>query len=225
MSKDRCLVIGCGAEDSSYGNTPKDGIIALDNSFEILKKYKDKEPSILAVTADAQHLPFKQNSFSSVQATHVIEHLPEADSMQTISEISRIAKTDAIITLATPHPIFEKVMTVINAKHHSAVMHQQVVDMKQLINLTTDSNLEIIDSKAQRWQQAIKLIITAFIHKLRPSTISFHEQIGFVSTGNKNKGVNFAKEVINNIIGSMNFLSPILNKILPYENIVIAKKV
>jgi predicted SAM-dependent methyltransferase len=222
MSKENCLIIGCGATDSSYGDIPNN-IIALDVDWNILEDYHSKNPRVTAVVADAKSLPFKPESIDQIQATHVLEHLNGVTTEASMSEIHRVAKSGANIVLATPHNNYEKVLGYLVERYHSKDMHQQTVSLQALSNLAEKVQLKVIHKKTQRWDHAIKVIATAVAHRIKPKSVGFKPQVGFVLE-QKMLGGSFTKRAVNSIVNLLKPLSPILNKIIPYENLVIAQK-
>jgi SAM-dependent methyltransferase len=80
------LDIGCG--DSPYSNFFPNKI-----GIDVVKYPK------VDVVADAHYLPFKNESFSCVLCTEVLEHL--RDSRLAISEMNRVLKKDSKLILST----------------------------------------------------------------------------------------------------------------------------
>ena len=74
-----------------------DRLIVLDISFERL----DKSTGTSAVSADAQFLPFKDNSFDGIISHHVIEHIDKDNLF--ISEIHRALKKNGFAIIGTPN--------------------------------------------------------------------------------------------------------------------------
>lgn len=69
----------------------------MDFSFERL----DKSTGSIAVSADAQYLPFKDNSFDGIVTLHVIEHID--DDRLFLSEIKRTLKFGEFAIIGTPN--------------------------------------------------------------------------------------------------------------------------
>jgi predicted SAM-dependent methyltransferase len=49
-----------------------------------------------------KHLPFRENSFSAIYASHVLEHLYLADAQRLLSECKRILKSGGVLRLVVP---------------------------------------------------------------------------------------------------------------------------
>jgi SAM-dependent methyltransferase len=86
VAQPRILDVGCG-----INKLP--GSIGIDR---IARTRAD-------VLCDLDHFPypFKDNSFDSLQAIHVIEHL--ADVLRTMEEFHRLVRPGGTVVLATPH--------------------------------------------------------------------------------------------------------------------------
>lgn len=77
---------GTGISTSFFKNVEA---IALDPSKEMLKQYKGKK-----VVADAEHIPFPNNTFDSIISITALHHVKNVD--KTAAEIKRVAKDNAI---------------------------------------------------------------------------------------------------------------------------------
>ncbi len=158
-----------------------------------------------------------------VEATHVLEHLPPNDTQMTVNEAARVSKKHAKIIFSTPATLFEKIISIINIKHHSEEMHQQVVNRKQLTNLVKKSELKIEKCKPQRFDHALKQIAIAIIHRFKPNTIGFNAQTGFKLESESN-AVFMARKSLKLLFNCIRILNPIMNNVLPYETEVTARK-
>jgi len=54
------------------------------------------------VIANAQHLPFRNNAFSVVRASHVLEHIPQNQLGETLNEWKRVLHNDGELQIAVP---------------------------------------------------------------------------------------------------------------------------
>lgn len=102
---DKILEVGCGEGILSVMVAKKGAeVVATDISManlEAAQKLAEKEgvKNIKFLLADAENLPFDDNSFDLVIADNVLEHLP--DFGKGLSEIKRITKNKAVIALPT----------------------------------------------------------------------------------------------------------------------------
>jgi len=103
---DKTLDLGCGdgkllRELKSKGNM----VVGVDISFKDIKKAREriKEEgldNIHFVVADAQKLPFKNDSFDFLLCSEVLEHVAEPNKV--LSEISRIVINNKNILISIP---------------------------------------------------------------------------------------------------------------------------
>ncbi len=89
----KILDLGCGTIDRKYkSNNPKDKVIGLDK-FHV---------SGVDVIADLEKgLPFKDNSFDMIVASHVLEHT--VNFFFIMEEIHRVIKPKGVLKVWVPH--------------------------------------------------------------------------------------------------------------------------
>lgn len=82
------------------------GSIGVDINPRNIKKAKVHAPYAEVIEADIEHLPFKDNTFSTIICTEVIEHQPNPN--PTIKEIYRVLKKGGILigTVPSDSPIW-----------------------------------------------------------------------------------------------------------------------
>lgn len=93
------LDAGCGT-GLILRNLPTNSI-AIDINLWALKKAKKYAPSADVVLADIEHLPFKNNTFSLIVCTQILEHLNNPKNI--IKNISNILKDDGIFIGSVPN--------------------------------------------------------------------------------------------------------------------------
>lgn len=94
------LDLGCGAFDHVPFNKNHGIYIEVDIDFEVLTIGKNKYPNMVAVCADAQCLPFKENCFDNILSIYNLEHIPDLQSC--CLEISRILKQSGNLAVCLP---------------------------------------------------------------------------------------------------------------------------
>jgi ubiquinone/menaquinone biosynthesis C-methylase UbiE len=99
--KDFVLEIGSGI---SPVLTSWDRIVYCDLSHSALEMLQKIHGKGQYVVADAINLPFKENSFSHVISSEVLEHL--ADDRKALMEIARVTKADGVLLVTFPHRHF-----------------------------------------------------------------------------------------------------------------------
>lgn len=75
--------------------------ISLDFADPMIQYHKENNPDFTLVQADAQYLPFKNESFDTVLALDVIEHLPSPPNF--LNEVNRVLRKGGRLILTTPN--------------------------------------------------------------------------------------------------------------------------
>jgi hypothetical protein len=84
---------------------PQLNVVALDVSAPILELARDagasrrRAVSVTFTHGDACNLPFAGNSFDTVTALHVLEHLTSTSASQALQEMCRVARRRVIVTV------------------------------------------------------------------------------------------------------------------------------
>ncbi|MFA6217881.1 MAG: class I SAM-dependent methyltransferase [Candidatus Omnitrophota bacterium] len=118
----RCLEIGCG--DGMWTKeicSRCDTLVSMDLSAGRLSRAKASAGAAGAkfIRADARHLPFKGNSFETVCAIEVIEHLPQrAFHRHLLAEISRVLIPSGTLVISTPNKPFFRVYCALTGEKH-----------------------------------------------------------------------------------------------------------
>ena len=75
--------------------------ISLDFADPMIQYHKENNPDFTLVQADAQYLPFKNESFDILLALDVIEHLPSPPDF--LNEVNRVLRKGGRLILITPN--------------------------------------------------------------------------------------------------------------------------
>ena len=105
------LDIGIGAGFfSRFCIQKKAKTISLDFADPMIQYHRKNNPDFTLVQADAQYLPFKNESFDTILALDVIEHLPSPPDF--LNEVNRVLKKKGRLILITPNTsnVFEKTL-------------------------------------------------------------------------------------------------------------------
>jgi SAM-dependent methyltransferase len=98
------LDVGCGRgygfEALAHRSSAQVGI---DVSIQFLAKARDQFPGVFFASANGNALPLTDNSFDSVIAFEVIEHIK--DDLLFLRELKRVARPEAFIALSTPNKL------------------------------------------------------------------------------------------------------------------------
>jgi SAM-dependent methyltransferase len=97
----RILEIGCGTgifTNLFYHNgiTP----VAIDISYDLLKKAKNRNPELILIQADAENLPFKKNVFGCVLGVSVLHHL---NINPVLENIRAVLRDEGIMIFSEPN--------------------------------------------------------------------------------------------------------------------------
>lgn len=93
------LDLGCAEGNIADILFPGRKIFGLDNCWELLSKNKNRVYQGL-VLADACHMPYKNQTFSSIFSNCVIEHIPDLDTL--LNEVARILKESGVFFFTVP---------------------------------------------------------------------------------------------------------------------------
>lgn len=100
----KILDVGCGDGyiSSRLSKNFKD-VIGIDISREALKIARKKNPKITFIVADCTNLPFSDESFETIVASEIIEHLTHEDGKKFLNEASRVLKPHGVIIASSPN--------------------------------------------------------------------------------------------------------------------------
>ena len=132
--------------------------ISLDFADAIIQYHRKTNPDFKLVQSDAQHLPFKNESFDIVLALDVIEHLYSA--LDFLNEVNRVLRKDGRLILMTPNTsnVFEKTLKAflkiplfmgnkISAQKaeqsHAESTHVKEFSVRELTSLIKESKFKI----------------------------------------------------------------------------------
>lgn len=107
----KVLDVGCGGGKwghlikvhSIFLSVKEPKIVGTDISSAYFCKVKHIYDSI--IKSHATYLPFRRNSFDTVLACEVIEHMPRREGFKLIAECERVAKEVAIFTTPPPRTV------------------------------------------------------------------------------------------------------------------------
>ncbi len=106
-NSDKLLIVGCGFQSDIFistagGDQPDKGIIiAFDLSYKRVALARANCSANKYLVADAQHLPFKNNSFSCIICSEVLEHL--TDPREAILEFHQVLCGNGHLIVTTPN--------------------------------------------------------------------------------------------------------------------------
>lgn len=92
------LIVGCGNRNDLGLMKERAKTVALDLSFQAIRKIIDNRN---VINADALALPFESKTFDTLICSEVLEHIPDVNNA--ILEFHRVLKKDGILILSTPN--------------------------------------------------------------------------------------------------------------------------
>lgn len=97
------LDVGCG-DGYIIANFPKfKEVIGIDISGQAVRIAKSKNPKIVFTVASCTNIPFSDNSFDTVVASEIIEHVNYEDGKMLLKEARRILKPQGKLIISTPN--------------------------------------------------------------------------------------------------------------------------
>jgi len=136
----KCLDIACGQGDIEKLSPQT---VGLEFSLNALKQAKKKGIKNL-VLADAQYLPFQDNSFDIAISSGNLEHFENPQ--KALLEMARVSKIQVLTSHKYPPipfaPLIYKIVSFIFSVKHQAI--EKPIDMKNLEIMYKAANLQII---------------------------------------------------------------------------------
>jgi ubiquinone/menaquinone biosynthesis C-methylase UbiE len=177
IKEKKILDIGCGfgwMELSllNRGAAKVTGIENTEKSLETARKYIEDERIDFQV-GSAIDLPFEEDSFNTIIAWEVIEHIPKNTEGQMFSEANRVLKSGGTFYLSTPHSsffsnIFDPAWWLIGHRHYG---------QGRLVKIGKENGfaVELLEIRGGWWEilSMLNLYIAKWIFRRRPFFKSF----------------------------------------------------
>jgi len=96
------LELGCGGGYFLSRLEKKYDVYAMDISFDALQMSREKVQTAYYYQADAERLPFTDNSLDCIIGMDVVEHLLQPEMF--MSEVSRVLAPGGLLIFSTPNP-------------------------------------------------------------------------------------------------------------------------
>ena len=142
---DNILDIGCGLGwGTDWLSLASNSVIGLDTCENALRVARSRYKGPVFVKADATELPFGDQSFHTVVAIEVIEHVKNQDAF--MSEVLRVLKQDGTLILSTPNKrnLVARIANLFGIEVQKNPYHTNEFDYKTLDAFLTASGLEIV---------------------------------------------------------------------------------
>jgi len=142
----KILELGCGTGEYTLRLAhTKSKIIALDISQLLIQQAKQKAKSINFIIANAETLPFKDNTFDAVVGNAVLHHL---DLDKTLPEIKRVLKLGGRIAFTEPNMLNPQNLLVKNIKLIKRWLgespHEQAFFKGQVLKILTNQGFSAV---------------------------------------------------------------------------------
>jgi SAM-dependent methyltransferase len=98
-AKGLILEVGAGTGLVTEKLREKGKVVAVDLSINMLRILKTKYPNVIAIAADAEQLPFKDNLFDSVIASECIYYFEDPEKF--IKDLKKMIKDSGIIAISS----------------------------------------------------------------------------------------------------------------------------
>ena len=115
---------------------PQMRCVGLEYSQDLIDACTDSRLKI--IQGDAMEPPFEDESFDTVSATAIIEHVASPKGM--LLEVFRILRPGGIVIITTPDPFFEHIATAIG--HLKDEDHQETMTLKKLRKYFKETGFE-----------------------------------------------------------------------------------
>lgn len=229
--KMKLLDIGCGPGTISnlgYYNKFRKGytIYGVDFLKENIKTIKKRVPYGFFKVGDAEKLSFSNSEFDYILLRHVLEHVVNLNKV--LKEINRVSKSGAILHIAVPHHRLEHILNktiphYVESGHH----HQRIFSEKELEKRLKKEGYEIIQTSNDKWPMFCIVFLFAQISRFSKK-ISMEEQSGVFMYDKKNylhnKKLYPLYILIYNFLDISNHIFFFLNKLIPFETEIVARK-
>ncbi|MBI4215450.1 MAG: class I SAM-dependent methyltransferase [Parcubacteria group bacterium] len=245
------LDVGCGigSSDGFYERSLVDRHtikVGLDKRFPFAKQAKQLSPDQIFLAADMVNLPFPAESIDALSATHVLEHLDKPEEATVLSEIARVLRTGGSVRIATPSPLHETLMHRIAPEgYHRAQHHKRVITQQDLVSSVEQAGFSVRSARTKKgWlsmknltrillnkfifkfpmeEETTRIQMEGIIEKLYSSLIKpmvYLADLVFL----KAEDPTLTKHRYYKALLPVRIINDMINKILPFENYVIATK-
>ena len=226
----RLLDIGCGpgaiVSIGYYKKFNDAKIYGIDNLKKNIKRVKKRFPTGTFQYSPAEKLPFPNDYFDYIIARHVLEHVDDVN--KTLQEIKRVTKKGATLMIAVPHTRMENVLKKLDShylgkRHH----HKRMFNQTTLVNLLKRHGFHINKVSREKWPLFAYTTSFMFVSKLT-KRVEMEEQTGTFRVGKfrylQAKSIYSLLDAVFIALSTLNTIFPFLNKFIPFEIEVIAKK-
>lgn len=162
----RILDVGCsGRDDELHDTINEKKVYGLD--IEI------RQPKLRKIKADAQEMPLKSNSFDTIVAGELVEHLPKP--VKFLEETKRVLKSGGIIIITTPNKnsLLNKIFKSYYTKSHQYLFDTKTIKsvIKKYFTIETFACLPYTEPYLLGPTGASLILFRKFIHYFLPRSL------------------------------------------------------
>jgi SAM-dependent methyltransferase len=148
-SAERLLDIGCGTGFFlAELEAERPGAVGLDISHEMLRVSEEYVPDARLVTADAEHMPFKEATFDTVFCKGSLHHM--RDHIGFLEACSGVLKQDGLLVMSEPcndNPIIRLARAIMYRKSPHFDVGDQGFTRRGIVELTERAGMEVLRTK------------------------------------------------------------------------------
>lgn len=164
--EERVLDVGCSHGEQALMLAKKGFVVTgIDISKKLIEKLnntaKNEKLNCSGVIGNIEKMPFKNNYFSAIVATEILEHIKHPD--KAAQECFRVLKKNGIICVSVPTESTEKIFSFLHPNWVKHSGHINVFSKKQIINLLTNSGFKVIKTENQNFEWSIFWLIHSFL--------------------------------------------------------------
>ena len=198
-------------------------IYGIDFLKSNIRSIKNRFPQGKFSQADATSLPFDNNYFDAIVARHIFEHVDNPE--RVLTEIKRVLKPKASLTIAVPHERLEQLLIkILPSNIERERHHQRIFTEKRFLKLMERKGFTIISSKQEKWPWFAISILLALLSRFT-NMVTLQEQSGVFQVNKKNylkvKKLYSMYLIVYKVLMSLNRLP--FNLIIPFEIEIIAR--
>ena len=167
--KKRVLEIGCGQGFNCFvfSKNKNNKVIGIDLSKNDIKISKERYPNIEFSVMNAQDLKFKNNTFDTVYALDVLEHVDNLN--KTLDEVHRCIKRKGKFIINVPHYNSEKWLLKVRPTYFKEIHHVRIFKENELEDLLEKRQFKLVKKQRKGFLQHIELYIL-FKRKINSKT-------------------------------------------------------
>ncbi len=161
------LEIGSGQGFNTSFLSRKNQVVGIDMSKEDVRISKKRYPHGTFIVMNAENMSFKDNSFDSVYAMDILEHVDNLGKV--INEVHRVLKPCGTFIVNIPYHKSEYWLLKIRPTFHKEIHHVRIFEETQLEDMLKKKKFTLLKKIKKDFLQHIELYFL-FKRKIKSST-------------------------------------------------------